>query len=189
MSEIEMVWLDIETTGLDFDNDVILEVGIVLTDRWGAWIDHWSSLVHTPGSYRAVNRMSSFAHEMHVKSELLHDYNSIGNFDEIEAQVVEDAALDWLVDNELDPAKFPACGSTVHFDRNFLRSTLPGLDSWFHYRNIDVSSIKETCRLVNPTLFGKMPPEDKDYAHRVMNCLAGSIREYQWYLENFVFVS
>lgn len=139
------VFLDTETTGIRPSSNAILEIGIVLVDADYNEIDsrHW--ITKTPGSngvlqdlYRSSDRNDEYVQNMHLTSGLKEDFEAARiktpNF-------YVNAITSWL--SEHDATGMPMCGNTISFDRNFLRVHYPEIDDAFHYRSIDVSSIRE----------------------------------------------
>ena len=102
-------------------------------------------------------------------------------------------ACDWLRSNGVPEGKLPLCGNSIgSLDRPFVLVHFPKLNAYASYRNIDVSSFKETCRRVNPELFEKLrsvADQKSEATHRVMEDIEASITEYQAYLDNFFFTS
>lgn len=177
-----LVWVDIETTGLNVENDSILEIGLMITDHFGNKIDSTSSLVGSGWRVDDFVSMPDVVKEMHSKSGLLHELIWTSN---LSARSVEQALCNWLKESGLnDP---PMWGSSVHFDRAFLKAKMPKLEAMFSYRNGDISSIKEICRRVNPGLLDRLNELlPKRGIHRAIPDLEDSINEYIFYLNEFL---
>lgn len=189
-----LVWVDIETTGLDAEKDVPLELGIKVTDTNLKVLHEKAWLVFEPGWRERLLGADSFVQEMHTKSNLkseLFDYSL--NAEETPAQFISSRAVYWLVEVlELPTGEYPLCGSSVHFDRKFLQKYFPALHSFFSYRNIDVSTVKELCKRLRPKIYEKNilnnPRFDKANAkHRVLDDIDNSIEELKIYI-NHLFV-
>jgi oligoribonuclease len=180
VDKVERVFVDLETTGLAPDTQVPLELGILLTNRWGGVIDESSWLIWDDGWEEAIESSISLVKEMHQKSGL---WEALRFFDDVTPLInVEDEACAWLADH--GAMNFPMAGNNVPYDRAFLASWMPKLEDSFHYRNIDVSTLKELCRNLNPTVFAKAPA--KVEKHRVIPDLYETLAEYKFYVENFL---
>jgi len=208
MNEPEMLWIDLETTGLDPELDVPLEVGLAVTTRWGTVIaeESWLIWEHPydltkSDKYRAEEfqrgvergRANEYVNNMHTKSGLWDDLKA-PDFDHEPGSraLVATLAMEWIQLQGIELGTLPMCGNSVgSLDRPMLRSHMPVLDACFHYRSIDITTFKETCRLVNPVLFEQIKPivDDKGAAiHRVLDDIHASILEYQTYLREFIMV-
>lgn len=118
--------------------------------------------------------------EMHTQSSLWEQIPDRGeSLDEAEA------ALLTFLSKWVEPGESPMCGSTVSFDRSFLREHMPKLEKYFHYRNIDVSTVKELARLWNKPAFD-MRPDDGYKAHRAYADIKASIEELRHYRRAFL---
>lgn len=186
----EMLWVDLETTGLVAADDVVLEIGLATTDRWGEIISEESWVINNENSFfqNALKNMDPYVLDMHTKSDLLADVEDRG----LTFEQVEEDVLAWL--NEEVPedmrGKMPTAGSSVRFDRVFIEGDFPSfLPFWHPYRILDVSTIKEACKLTNEELYKKAPNQNKANAkHRVLDDLHSSIDEWKWYLQEFLLV-
>lgn len=189
--KVERVWVDLETTGLSTEFDVPLELGIVLTDKWGgviaeeSWLiwegtTHWKLAMDNAVVTEVVNKM-------HLKSKLWTDLNTK---ETVTCRQAEEYALNFLDNNNVKHGDLPMCGSSIGFDRSFLSVYMPNLERNFHYRNIDVSTLKLLCMDLNPEMYAKM---DSHYPnplkmHRVIPDCYDTIAEYKFYVENFLWV-
>lgn len=186
-------WIDMETTGLCAMNDVPLEFGIILTDRFGNLVPDGARrwLVFDDMSYvwqRRIDSMLPFVEEMHTKSGLLEELvEAVKNpFLSSPPRHVENSALNWLgrmfgrtFENK---EKLVPYGSSLRLDRAFMDSWMPDLDKWFHYRIGDVSSTRELVKLHRPDLL-KDEPEKRDL-HRVFPDIIDSIKLYRFLINN-----
>lgn len=189
-----LVFVDIETTGLERSKDKILEVGFSVTDLQMNVLGTWSSLV-VPEGWRARLAGNEYVWNMHTNSGLIKELDAAqegarhpGN---MEPPVIAWMAYKWLTeDMGLLPGILPSCGNSVHFDREMLRETMITLDTFFNYRNIDISTVKELCRRYNRELYNSIKEQfNKDStAHRVKEDIESSIRELKIYVDNFLFV-
>lgn len=167
----KMVWLDLETTGLKPNVDQILEVGIVITDFN---LNILSTFREVVASDKETERlMSDFVKEMHTKSGLLKEAETGASLKEVEKD-----ALNFLKDAGI-PTKLPLAGSNVSFDRSFIEVQMEEFEKYFHYRNIDVSSIKELCAIWYPEI--EMPK--KKEVHRSIEDLEESIGLLKFFQE------
>jgi oligoribonuclease len=172
-----LVWIDLEMTGLKPDTDRILELALVITDLELAPVavaPVW--VVHQDDSTLAA--MDSWNQGTHGRSGLV-DRVRASTETEVE---VEAAALAFL--REHVPAKIsPMCGNSICQDRRFLARWMPGLEEHFHYRNLDVSTLKELCRRWRPDLMKGVPKEGK---HEALADVYESIEELRYYREHFL---
>lgn len=173
----KMVWLDLETTGLDPEKNTVLEIGIVVTNEELETGLEWSKIIIPNQSY--LDDMNDLVREMHTKNGLLEDLKS-GVKPALWVQEAEDEAiktLEVLFGFEGNQEKVPLCGSTISFDRSFLVKWMPRLDKYFHYRSIDVSSIKELVKYWYPEL----PERPKNEIHRAIPDCHESIELLKYY--------
>ncbi|HEX4885818.1 MAG TPA: oligoribonuclease [Casimicrobiaceae bacterium] len=172
-----LIWIDLEMTGLRPDTDRILEVALVVTDVHLAPVavaPVW--VVHQDDSTLAA--MDAWNQGTHGRSGLIEKVKA-STLDELE---VETAALAFL--REHVPAKVsPMCGNSICQDRRFLARWMPDLEAWFHYRNLDVSTLKELCRRWKPDLMKGIPKEGK---HEALADVYESIEEMRYYREHFL---
>jgi len=175
MSE-NMAWLDIETTGLEPERDEILEVGIVITTPDLEIVAEISQVVGYPSFViRDALGDNEFVKEMHTKSGLLAEVEKEEQWlSDVEQLMVEFSR------SQVPYKKVPLAGSTISFDRSFLRLHMPELNDYFHYRSIDVSSIRELAKL----WFPELPEPPKSEAHRSLEDIHASIKLLKYYKEN-----
>lgn len=200
-----LFWVDLETTGLDANADIPLECAIGLTDEWGNNLVSKTSLIYEMNTKYGVRVAQGKSHEfvgpMHEKSGLWADLDYYYGHgvprlptQSVMPRLAQDTLMvGWLRDNGVKEGTLPMCGNSIgSLDRPFFLQHFPLTNAFLSYRNIDVSSFKETCRRVNPELFDRLRPvaETKDAAaHRALDDLKASIAEYQAYLDNFFFTS
>ncbi len=166
-----LIFLDLETTGLSVVQDRIIEIGILPVDvNLRPLHEGWSAVI-TPTGYD-LKRLNSVVLEMHTKNGLLAalEKEAIGIL-EATRQAIH-YCEQFAVRGQL-----PLAGSTIHFDRGFLDRYMPGLDKWFHYRNADISSLKELWRRWFPDA-GEPP---KTGAHRALPDCYDSVAQALWY--------
>ena len=139
-SEHNLIWIDLEMTGLDPDHDRIIEVAVVVTDpQVTVRVEGPVLAVHQ--SEEVLGRMDAWNRGTHGKSGLTQRVRE-STMDEAaaQAQVIE------FLQAYVPKGKSPMCGNSVCQDRRFLVRTMPQLEAWFHYRNLDVSTLKELAR-------------------------------------------
>lgn len=168
-----LVWVDLETTGLDPDEDDIFEIGVIVTTPNLEIVDKFAQVIHQP--IVSFDKMNEWVQSQHQKSLLLEDVK----VSQITIKDAEQSALRF-VQGYAPFKEAPMCGSTISFDRSFLRVHMPELENYFHYRNIDVSTVKELARLWYPDF----PLLAKREAHRTIEDLNESIANLKYYREN-----
>lgn len=176
-----IVWIDIETTGLRASECVMLELALVITDDDLNVLNTFQRVIGA--SQADIDRAPSVVYDMHMKSGLLGECLHPGapSFLDVEIE-----ALEWLRACEVPEGELPLAGSSLILDRSFLDEWMPKLHSYFHYRSIDVSSVKELTKRWFPTLAYPSTPEE-DKAHRGAVDVLESIKELAYYRDR-VFV-
>lgn len=170
-----LVWIDCEMTGLDLASDELVEIAIVITDFELEPIDPGFQIVIRP-SDAALHNMNDFVTNMHKTSGLIEEIPHGVSLADAESQAL--AYIKRFVPLE---RKAPLAGNTIGTDRMFLAKYMPKIDNWLHYRNVDVSSIKELSRRWYPRVFFQAPA--KDGGHRALADILESIRELRYYRE------
>lgn len=171
-----LVWIDCEMTGLDLVNDALVEVAVLVTDGHLKVLDEGLDLLIAP-SAEAMAQMGDFVREMHTKSGLL-DELSRATLTMAEA---EQQILDYVKQHVPAPRKAPLAGNTIGTDRAFLARDMPELEGYLHYRNVDVSSIKELARRWFPKAYYQSPAKNGN--HRALADIQESIEELRYYRE------
>ncbi|AWB89545.1 oligoribonuclease [Homoserinimonas hongtaonis] len=175
-----LVWIDCEMTGLDLENDELVEVAVVITDYDLQIIDPGFAIVIKPDQ-SALDNMNDFVRTMHEKSGLLEEIpNGVSLAD------AEFAVNEYILKHVPTAGKAPLAGNTIGTDRAFIAKYMPRVDSHLHYRNVDVSSIKELARRWFPRVYINAP--EKNGGHRALADILESIRELEYYRRS-VFVS
>lgn len=172
-----LVWLDMEMTGLDPERERIIELAIVITDgqlatlaESPAWVIHQDDT--------CLDAMDEWNRKTHGRSGLIERVR-VSALDEV---AVEAAALAF-VQEWVPQASSPLCGNSVGQDRRFMVKYLPQFEAWFHYRNLDVSTLKELCRRWKPELAkGFVKKAD----HTALGDIRESIEELKYYREHFI---
>lgn len=168
-----LIWIDLETTGLNPNEDKILEVSVAITDDNLQEIKTFTQVAY----YSETPPMNDFVRNMHSVNGLIEALP----FGE-PLQEISDRAIAFLEFYDIKANTVPMCGSTVGFDRAFLKKHLPTLEAFFHYRSVDVSSIKELVRRWYPNL--GVPSIQPNKEHRGLPDILDSIAELSFYKEN-----
>ena len=170
-----LVWIDCEMTGLDLEADALIEVAALVTDFELNVLDEGVQVVIAPPP-AALEQMSDFVREMHVSSGLLPELASGSSLTEAEATVLE-----FVRRHCPEGSRPPLAGNSIGTDRAFLARDMPRLEQALHYRNIDVSSIKELARRWYPRAYYASPEKAGD--HRALTDIRESIEELRYYRE------
>jgi len=168
-----LVWIDCEMTGLDLAVDELVEIAVVVTDFELNVIDPGFQIVIKPDDSALAN-MGEFVTEMHRSSGLLEEIPNGVSLADAEFQTLEYIQRFAPVEG-----KAPLAGNTIGTDRMFLAKYMPRVDRWLHYRNVDVSSIKELSRRWYPRAYFQAPT--KNGGHRALADIRESIRELAYY--------
>ena len=168
-----LVWIDCEMTGLDVAIDQLVEVAVVITDFDLEILDPGFDIVIKPDQ-AALDHMGDFVRDMHAKSGLLDVIPNGVSLDD-----AEDALLEYIRRFVPTAQIAPLAGNTIGTDRAFLARYMPRVDSHLHYRNVDVSSIKELVRRWVPRIYFNAP--EKGGGHRALADILESIRELDYY--------
>ncbi|GAA3364550.1 oligoribonuclease [Streptomyces antimycoticus] len=170
-----MVWIDCEMTGLSLANDALIEVAALVTDSelniQGEGVD---IVVRPPAE--ALVTMPEVVREMHTTSGLLAELEGGTTLEDAQDQV-----LAYIREHVPEAGKAPLCGNSVGTDRGFLLRDMPTLESYLHYRIVDVSSIKELARRWYPRAYFNSPKKNGN--HRALADIHESIAELRYYRE------
>ena len=177
ISDLNLVWIDLEMTGLDPDRDRIIEIAVIVTDP--------QLSVRVGGPALAVHQSDSALAAMDAWNQGTHGRS--GLIDRVKASTVDEAAAEEQViaflQRHVPKGKSPMCGNSICQDRRFLARTMPRLEAFFHYRNLDVSTLKELARRWKP---GLMAGFRKAQAHTALADIEESIDELAYYREHFL---
>jgi oligoribonuclease len=173
-----LIWIDLEMTGLDPDKNVILEIAAMVTDSMLEIVAEGPSIaISYPED--VLSRMEAWSGSQHKKSGLLERArNSPYSCAKAEKEVIA------FLSRHCRQGKSPLCGNTIWQDRRFLIKYMPTLEAFCHYRNIDVSSIKELVKRWYPIL----PSYKKKKAHLALSDIKESIKELKYYRDQ-VFIA
>jgi oligoribonuclease len=171
-----LVWIDLEMTGLEVEQHTIVEIACIVTDADLVAVDDGLDLVvHQPAE--ALARMDDFVRKMHTKSGLINEIPQAT----VDVASAQRQVLEYVRSHVPVPGVAPLCGNSIGVDRRFLDQYMRELDSYLHYRSIDVSSIKELCRRWYPEIYRKRP--GKAESHRALDDIRESIEELRFYRE------
>ena len=173
---MNLVWVDMEMTGLDPDTDRIIEIAVVVTDM------HLNVLAEGPvfaihQSDETLDKMDNWNKGTHGKSGLI-DRVKASTVTEADAEV----ALIAFLKNFVPSNKSPMCGNSICQDRRFMARRMPRLEAFFHYRNLDVSTVKELARRWRPDVLATVT---KQGSHLALDDIRDSIAELRHYREHF----
>lgn len=172
-----LIWLDMEMTGLDPDRDRVIEIAMVATDSTlNTLAESPVVVVHQPDA--VLDAMDEWNKSTHGKSGLV---------DKVRASATDEtAATEQLLEfmRQYVPERTsPMCGNSICQDRRFMARWLPGLEAYFHYRNLDVSTLKELARRWKPEVYKGVV---KKGAHTALADIHESIEELRYYRDNFI---
>jgi len=177
VSELNLVWIDLEMTGLDPDRDRIIEVAVVVTDA------HLVGRI--AGPVLAIHQSDAVLDGMDAWNKGTHGRS--GLVDRVKASTVDEAQAETLVidflQRHVPKGKSPMCGNSICQDRRFLARTMPRLEAFFHYRNLDVSTLKELARRWKPEI---MAGFHKAQAHTALADIEESIDELAYYRQHLL---
>jgi oligoribonuclease len=175
-----LIWIDLEMTGLNTDRDRIIEIATLVTDaQLNILAEGPTFAIHQPDEVLAA--MDEWNTRQHTSSGLW-DRVKASTTTEAEAEA---ATLAFLAEY-VEPKKSPMCGNSICQDRRFLYRSMPKLEEYFHYRNLDVSSIKELAQRWRPDILIGVKKESR---HLAMSDIVDSVEELRYYREHFFKVS
>ena len=177
MKADNLVWIDLEMTGLDTQADRIIEIATIVTDASLAVLAEGPVLaIHQPES--VLDRMDEWNRTTHGASGLLQRVRD----SRLTAAQAEAKTLEFLAAYS-EPGTSPMCGNSICQDRRFLAREMPMLEKFFHYRNLDVSTVKELARRWAP---GVLAGVQKASTHLALDDIRESIRELEHYKRHFL---
>ena len=172
-----LIWIDLEMTGLKTDTDHIIEIATAVTDKnLNLLSDGPVMAIHQPEA--VLEAMDDWNRRQHGLSGLADRVRA----SRVTVAAAEEATLKFL-ENWVEPGASPMCGNSICQDRRFLAREMPRLERYFHYRNLDVSTLKELARRWAPQILGSL---QKTSSHLAMEDIRDSIRELEHYRQYFL---
>ena len=172
-----LIWIDLEMTGLNPDTDLIIEIATVITDK-DLNILAQGPVIAVHQSDEALAAMDDWNQKHHGQSGLIERVKA-SLINDVEAErLTIDFLKDWVPANTS-----PICGNSIGQDRRFLYRYMPTLEAYFHYRNIDVSTLKELAARWAPAVKDGF---NKESTHQALDDILESIEELQYYREHFI---
>lgn len=172
-----LIWIDMEMTGLNPDTDRIIEIALVVTDSQLNVVAEAPVLVVSQ-SIALLDGMDKWNQSTHAKSGLI---------DKVKASKLTEAQVETsmlaFLQAHVPSGTSPMCGNSICQDRRFLARTMPQLEAYFHYRNLDVSTLKELVKRWKPGIMAGLNKESK---HEALADIYDSINELKYYREHFI---
>ena len=178
--ELNLIWIDLEMTGLDTDRDHIIEIATIVTDsELNVLAEGPTIAIHQPD--HVMDAMDEWNTRQHGGSGLTERVKQ----SPFTAREAEQQTLAFL-QQYVDAGKSPMCGNSICQDRRFMAREMPDLEAFFHYRNLDVSTLKELARRWRPDVLASVK---KKGSHLAMDDIRDSIAELSHYREHFLNVN
>ena len=172
-----LIWIDLEMTGLNPEADRIIEIATIVTDSQLSVLAE-GPVIAVHQDDQIMNSMDEWNTRTHGKTGLT---ERVKNSRTVENEA-EKQTIDFLK-QYVGKNQSPMCGNSICQDRRFLARYMPELEAWFHYRNLDVSSIKELAKRWKPEILGGY---SKKNTHQAMDDIRESIEELQYYRKHFM---
>ncbi|MAT65061.1 MAG: oligoribonuclease [Gammaproteobacteria bacterium] len=172
-----LIWIDLEMTGLDTQNDRIIEIATIVTDANLNLVAEGPVLaVHQDEAL--MKAMDDWNRKTHGESGLIERVKN----SRLDERAAEQQTLEFLRQH-VPQGRSPMCGNSICQDRRFLARCMPELEAWFHYRNLDVSTLKELAARWAPDLLSRFT---KKATHQALDDIRESIEELRFYREHFI---
>lgn len=172
-----LIWVDMEMTGLNPDTDRIIEVALVITDSQLNTLDEGPVLV-VHQSDAVLDGMDKWNKSTHAKSGLIDKIKASQLTEaDVEAQMIA------FLKQHVPSGVSPMCGNSICQDRRFMVRSMPQLEAYFHYRNLDVSTLKELVKRWKPDIASGF---SKDSKHEALSDIYDSINELKYYRQHFI---
>jgi len=172
-----LIWVDLEMTGLDPDNDLIIEIATIVTDK--------NLNILAQGPVLAVHQSDAALAAMDDWNQ--HHHGQSGLIKRVKASTINDAEAEQqtlaFLKKWVPERTSPMCGNSIGQDRRFLYRYMPTLEAYFHYRNIDVSTVKELAARWAPHIKDGF---QKKSSHQALDDIVESIEELRYYREHFI---
>ena len=172
-----LIWVDMEMSGLDPEKERILEIAVIVTDA------HLNTIATAP--VWVVHQDDALLEAMDTWNKGTHGRS--GLIDKVKASTTDEATAEAeciaFLKQYIKPGIAPMCGNTIGQDRRFMAKYMPKLEAFFHYRNIDVSTLKELCKRWHPELVKGF---NKKQAHTALADIEESIEELKYYRDKFI---
>lgn len=175
-SDERIVWIDVETNGLDTDTDYLLQVACIVTDGNLQELDNGfeQKIYYAPEKVEEIRaETSDYVNEMHEKTKLWDKLDTEGR----PLELVEQDLLAYIVKHVAEPETARLGGNSITLDRNFLKSYLPGVYNYIYYRSYDMSSVSGFIHLFAPDV----PKYEKKFSHDALDDIRESIAEAKHY--------
>lgn len=177
MASKNLIWIDLEMTGLDPEKERIIEMATIVTDSDLNTIAE-GPVIAVHQNEVILGRMDEWCTRTHGESGLTERVrNSQIGEEEAELRTIK------FLEQYVEPGTSPMCGNTIGQDRRFLVKYMPKLEAFFHYRNLDVSSLKELAKMWKPEI---LPDFSKQNTHLALDDIRESIAELKFYRERFL---
>ena len=172
-----LIWVDMEMTGLNPDTDCIIEVALVITDTQLNTLAEGPVLV-VHQSDAILDGMDKWNKSTHAKSGLIDKIKASQLTEvDVEAQMIA------FLKQHVPSGASPMCGNSICQDRRFMARSMPQLEAYFHYRNLDVSTLKELVKRWKPDIASGF---SKDSKHEALSDIYDSINELKYYRQHFI---
>lgn len=172
-----LIWVDLEMTGLDPETDVVLEIATIVTDKDLNILEEGPVIaIHQPDE--VLDNMNEWCVVQHGKSGLTERVRQSTINEDQASEITLEFLKKWI-----DEGKSPMCGNSICQDRRFMVKHMPKLEAYFHYRHIDVSTLKELARRWKPSILNGL---SKGGAHLALDDIRESIEECRYYREHFI---